>query len=513
MSGEEQGRGKLVFPPVSATCVDRSVLGQPGVTIDMLPDDVLLEIFDFYKWVRQLGTILLVSCRYVPCQWRWQNLAHVCRRWRHIILASPRRLDLRVFCIPSTPTRNLPNIWPSFPISINAHFRIFSWSAEAEENIIAALGQRDHISEISLSGLTGPMMERFAAVMEEPLPALTYLALSVIDMMKMSLPEGFLGGSAPRLRSITLHNTPFPALPNLLLSASNLQYLCLQYIPVTGYISPHAMVNVLPALPNLESLTIRFQFIFRDRPDRPVHITAPPLTRAVLPALTNFVFDGTSEYLEDFLARIDPPLLNILHMTLSLRFDIPQVYKLIDRTERFKKLNQAEMKLCRWGAWTAFGSSTGSPHAPELRVNPTVIGRSLQVPSILPLLSQVLSQVERLHVVEELKNESKWQDRDHTEWLELLDPFFSVKSLYVDERLGPSVAHVLQELAGERVMEVLPALHDLFLEGLQPSGSVQEALKPFLAARQCSNHPVVIQRWDRMPKVKTGLERLLSGPR
>ncbi len=503
MSGEEQGRGKLVFPPVSATCVDQSVLGQPGVTIDILPDDVLLEIFDIYRWVPLLGIILPVP--WIP--W-WQNLAHVCRRWRHIILASPRRLDLRVSCTASTPTRNLLNIWPSFPISINAHFRIFSWSAEAEENIIAALGQRDRISEISLSGLTGPMMERFAAVMEEPLPALTYLVLTVFDTMKMSLPEGFLGGSAPRLRSIALSGIPFPALPNLVLSASNLQSLSLRYIPITGYISPHAMVTVLPALLNLESLAIRFQFI-HDRPDRPFHITAPPLTRAVLPALTNFVFDGASEYLEDFVARIDPPLLNSLRMTLSLRFDIPQVYKLIDRTERFKKLNQAQMNLCAWGAWTAFGSSTGSPHALELRVNPIVLGRSLRVPSILPLLSQV----ERLHVVEEVKNGSKWQDRDHTDWLELLNPFVSVKSLYVDERLGPSVAQVLQELAGERIMEVLPALHDLFLEGLQPSGSVQEALKPFVAARQCSNHPVVIQRWDRMPKVKTALDRLLSGPR
>jgi hypothetical protein len=346
------------------------------------------------------------------------------------------------------------------------------------------------------------MMERFAAVMEEPLPALKFLALSVIDTMKI-LPEAFLGGSAPRLRSIALSGIPFPALPNLVLSASNLQNLSLQYIPITGYISPHAMVTFLPALPNLESLTIGSRF----RQDRPFHITAPPLTRAVLPALTNFVFDGASEYLEDFVARIDPPLLNSLRMTLSLRFDIPQVYKLIGRTESFKKLNQAEMNLCPWGAWIVFGSSTGSPHAPELRVNPMVKGRSYQVPSILPLLSQV----ERLHVVENVKNRSEWQDRDHTDWLELLNPFVSVKSLYVDERLGPPVAHVLQELAGERVMEVLPALHDLFLEGLQPSGSVQEALKPFVAARQGSNHPVVIQRLERMPKAKTGLE-WLGGP-
>jgi hypothetical protein len=96
--------------------------------------------------------------------------------------------------------------------------------------------------------------------------------------------------------------------------------------------------------------------------------------------------------------------------------------------------------------------------------------------------------------------------------LEFLNSFVSVKSLYVSEMLGPFVVQVLQELTGERIMEVLPALHDLFLEGLQPSGFVQEALKPFLAARQGSNHPVVIQRWDRIPEVKTALDRLLSGP-
>jgi hypothetical protein len=78
--------------------------------------------------------------------------------------------------------------------------------------------------------------------------------------------------------------------------------------------------------------------------------------------------------------------------------------------------------------------------------------------------------------------------------------------------LGPFVVQVLQELTGERIVEVLPALNDLFLEGLQPSGFVQEALKPFVAARQSSNHPVVIQRWDRIPEVKTALDRLLSGP-
>jgi len=348
-------------------------------------------------------------------------------------------------------------------------------------------------------------MERFAAVMEESLPALTSLNLSVIDWMKMSLPEGFLGGSAPRLRSITLEGIPFPALPNLVLSASNLQSLSLRYIPHTGYISPHAMVTFLPALPNLESLTIGSRF----RQDRPFHVTPPPLTRAVLPALTSFVFDGVGGYLEDFVARVDTPLLNSLRVIFSGPiFDILQLLKFIDRTERLKKLNQADVKLFPRGAWTVLRSSTGLSHGPQLVVAPMPWYQYWHVPCILPLLSQV----ERLDVVEGQEDRSKWQDQDHTRWLEFLNSFVSVKSLYVSEMLGPFVVQVLQELTGERIMEVLPALHDLFLEGLQPSGFVQEALKPFVAARQGSNHPVVIQRWDRMPEVKTALDRLLSGP-
>ncbi|KAH9968533.1 hypothetical protein BGW80DRAFT_1338084, partial [Lactifluus volemus] len=35
--------------------------------------------------------------------WKWQRLAHVCRRWRHIIFDSPRSLNLQLFCTYGTP--------------------------------------------------------------------------------------------------------------------------------------------------------------------------------------------------------------------------------------------------------------------------------------------------------------------------------------------------------------------------------------------------------------------------
>jgi len=80
-----------------------------GVNIDMLPDDVLLEIFgvfmddDFDR--RHQGT--------------WLRLVHVCRRWRCLVFASPRHLDLRLFCTPRRLLNNL-DIWPELPIVIFA---------------------------------------------------------------------------------------------------------------------------------------------------------------------------------------------------------------------------------------------------------------------------------------------------------------------------------------------------------------------------------------------------------
>jgi hypothetical protein len=73
---------------------------------------------------------------------------------------------------------------------------------------------------------------------------------------------------------------------------------------------------------------------------------------------------------------------------------------------------------------------------------------------------------------------------DSLQWLELFRLLIAVQSLHVSERLVHRVAAALKGLTGEMAMEVLPALHTLWLEGLQPSGPVQDAIKPFATARQ-----------------------------
>ena len=91
----------------------------------------------------------------------------------------------------------------------------------------------------------------------------------------------------------------------------------------------------------------------------------------------------------------------------------------------------------------------------------------------------------------------QWQDDiENMQWLEFLHPFTAVKNLYLSKKFAQHMAPALQELVEERVTDVLPALENLFLEELNPSGPVQEAIGQFVAARQLLDHPVVVSRWN-----------------
>ncbi|KAI9449297.1 hypothetical protein F5148DRAFT_1153184 [Russula earlei] len=80
-----------------------------------------------------------------------------------------------------------------------------------------------------------------------------------------------------------------------------------------------------------------------------------------------------------------------------------------------------------------------------------------------------------------------WKDDvESTQWLKLLDPFAAVKKLYLSKQVALLVGYALQELSEDVVAEVLPALQNLFVEDLEPSGTVQEAIDQFVAARLLS---------------------------
>jgi len=458
------------------------VLGR-RVSINILPDDVLLEIFDHY--------VILPHC---PID-AWHKLVHVCQRWRYVVFDSPRRLDLRLLCTERTPVTNMMDIWPGLPIVIST---VSSLHASGVTNIISALQQHNRVCTIDIWNVPDSLLKEFAA-MQEPFPALTELWLRSYYENAPVLPDSFLGGSAPRLQNLFLYGIPFPALPKLLLSTHHLVTLDFWNIPRSGYISPEAMVTALSTLTSLESLVLRFRSP-RSQADRESR-RPPPLTRVALPALTSLQFTGDSEYLEDIVSRLEAPLLSYTDITFfnQLIFDTPLLRHFISRTEIFREAYRARI-VCLAGAvqFSLYPRNGTDEEEAWLELSISCKPLDWQISSLAQVCSTsfppslTLEDLD-IDIQKDRNSLLKWQDdMEDTQWLELLHPFTFVKDLTLSEYSVPFVAPALQELSGERVTDVLPALENLFLEGPQPSGPVKEAIGKFIAARQLAGCPVTV---------------------
>jgi hypothetical protein len=86
-----------------------------------------------------------------------------------------------------------------------------------------------------------------------------------------------------------------------------------------------------------------------------------------------------------------------------------------------------------------------------------------------------------------------------SQWLQLFRPFATLQGLYITKKLGPVVAHALQEFTWERETELLPALRGLFLGSLDQYESVMNVIEPFVAARRLSDRPVIVEDWEQDP--------------
>jgi len=452
-----------------------------------LPDAVLLNIFDFYR---------LDFMNYVGPTYTWHRLAHVCKRWRHIVFASADRLGLRIVCTERTPARELLNIWPPLPIIIN--YWLYSTTSNfPPSRAITVFGHHNRVCQIQLSHLSPVLLGILATAIQEPFPELTILELCSDDETTPILPESFLGGFAPRLERLLLDGIAFPGLPRLLLSAVGLVSLLLGKIPPdTGYISPEVIATCLSTLTRLEFLRIEFQ---SPSPSRTVDGSQRPriLMRAVLPTLTWLEFEGANKYLEDLVARIEAPLLSnaIIRFFNQTVFDITQLSRFIDRAERLNSPSQAEVVFHSDFTEIALSQPQGRVVNLTLQVScMTPDGQVSSMAQICHRASPLLSGVERLEICggEYGHSLDEWYgDIENTHWLELLHSFIAVERLHITEYLGSLLASALGEISARRAAEMLPVLRTLFLEEREPSEFVQSAIRQFTSAQ---GHPVAICR-------------------
>ena len=459
------------------------------ISVDTPPDDVLLAIFDQY--VNDDAQNLTERER------AWRSLVHVCRRWRRIVFGSPRHLNLQLVCRDTTPARDTLDVWPALPLIIRSYSAHQTGSAD---NITAVLERSDRVCQIYLADVQSLDLEILLAAMQQPFPELTNLLLYSKGEIVPVVPGSFLGGSAPSLRTLQFRGIPFPELPKLLVSATHLVDLYLHDTPHSGYISPNVMVATLSALTSLSSFWLKFQSP-RSCPDlasrRP-----PPSTRAVLPVLRYFAFKGVGEYLEDLVARIDAPRLNTLEITFfnDIVFDTPQFIQFISRTPTSRALEKANIILRNRDVNLSFSSQTSGDG--DVYVEILCQGLDWQVSSVEQVCISCLpplSMLEDLYTFEQPDSPPDWKDDiENGLWLQLLHPFSAVKNLYLSEQFALRIGPALQDLPEGRTTEVLPALQNIFLRGLQPSGPVQEGIGQFVASRQATSHPITVSRWDHL---------------
>ena len=445
----------------------------------MLPDDALLEIFDFCQWNPGWRSNIV---------WKWHILVHVCRRWRQITFASPLRLNLQIPCTYGTPVRKSIDIWPAFPIVIgyNAIGIPDGLAPTDEDSVTAALEHTSRVCKVILYMVTGAQLGRIAKVMQVQFPALTDLILWSEDRNVPVLPGQFLERSAPSLQQFELDGIPFPALPILLPSASDLHTLRLLNMPQSGYISPEAMVAGLATLTRLRELSIEFQ----SPNSRPDQLLLPPTTRAVLPTLTYFFFHGVCEYLEDFAARIDTPQLHsisIFYLNQLVDFDVPQISRILNHSEALKRPIHCYIRLSSKSI--DFGVDKTDV---DIHIGIICEGIDWQVSHLAQALSRtsfVPSHI--VHLIIETNfdpSESIPEDLDDVEWLQLLNLFSSVQTLIVRKQLTRHISRALEVIAGGvTATEVLPALDMLCLEGQSVSSTDK-----FIVARRDSGRPVSI---------------------
>ena len=460
------------------------------VTIETLPDDVLLPIF-YFDGLEDVD----------PLHPSWHRLVHVCRRWRSVVFASPNFLDLRLVCGPGTRVE-LTDIWPPLPIIIRSPI---NWPMPDYYDFKAAIVHRSRVREIDLRLSSNWQLRRLASAMQEPFPALKRLKLEAFfeGYPLPVLSDGLFGGSFPHLQSLEFRSISFPALPKLLLSASDLVDLTLWEIPDSGYILPETLVTCLAVLANLKSLTVetRSSPAFHPDWDRQ-HLL--PSTRTVLPSLTHFEFLWICRYLEDLVARIDAPLLDSVNIILLYEetFNVSQLGDFMRRTRRFQALNEAHVDFDPEGVMVTSTPPTQTVDKTSgFSISSGYLSRDLS--SLMQILTSLFSSictVEHLYIYEPDVLLSNWEDAlQEVQWPEIFLSFPFVKSLYLSKEIAQYLAPILQELVHveESATNVLPALEIVFLED-EPSGPVQEAIGLFIAARQSSGHPVVASHWNRV---------------
>jgi hypothetical protein len=440
------------------------------LTINDLPDELLVEIFDFYRQGSEDGY------QWWSIKLEWFRLIHVCKRWRVVMFASSSRLDL-CFVLSRNEGGNMKTImsrhFPPLPIDINYKYR-GAVKTKDMGRMLAALKRPDRIRGITLSG-TAANLDKFFMAATCPFPALESLALrNHYDQLK--IPATFLKGSNPHLRSLELHTISLPSTSRLLLSAPALTYLSLG---IDNHVGPLPVVSFLLSLLQSMPCLCRLELLTCPSIDDQVQPTEPK-NIFTLSKLTRFRYAGFGGFLIALMAGFSAPSLR----DIDIGFYSPPVMHF----SRFIKgieehYHAAQLIVEPMNFRFLFFGCAENDHLPRFNLS------SPRQESIMHFSSEFST---KLTTVKELAVILLHTDDDPSggiiPWRNFLLHFPSVKALRLEGTNNLRIASALHQDHEEPNPAFLPVLEEIELcVGLYspPQGpSELEVFQPFVSARQ-----------------------------
>ncbi|KAI0271836.1 hypothetical protein BGY98DRAFT_1100195 [Russula aff. rugulosa BPL654] len=361
--------------------------------------------------------------------------------------------------------------WPPFPIDIWAG----NLNIRNVDNIVEALEHNDRIHKIKLWDSSMSHVKQVLAAMRKPFSSLTELAVNFFDeRASLVVPDLFLSGSAPFLRSLRLRSVqfPLPIFRNLLQSA-DLVELRIWRIPNSGFISPEDVVAYLSGLSRLtgsKNLNWGSDLPFVGQVDVYLVGTLPP--RSHLPSTRQ--------------------LGCILSHQLIL--DTSQLAQFVDRTPRLKALRELRI----------FFDGSVFVSLPCTRLRGLHFGITHTLPDQFPRMVQLctssflrtlIPMKKHLYILDSDTSSSYWLPGvESSQWLNLLHPFTDVEDLYLSQEFSPHIVPTMHGINGEGMTEMLPtSLQNLFTERLSPPGSIEEAIEQ-LTALNLASRPIAVSR-------------------
>ena len=468
--------------------------------IHILDDDSLIHVFCLYQPFisgedeDDIARLLGGEGEWVHARW-WYNLAHVCQRWRNVILGSASYLGVSLVCTNGTPVADMLAHSPPLPLVIDYTELI---SAEDVEEAVLALKQRDRVLRVRFY-MPVTNLQKLIATMDEEYPILEYLIIAPLyedTSTVLILPETL---QAPHLRHLILVGFALPIGSRLLTTSVGLVTLGLCMKDPSTYFHPNALLRWLSFMPQLETLAIYFFFPVPNREIERQLTRTPIIT---LPNLCLLWFSGVSAYLEALVHRFTTPRLEKLQIDFfnQLTFSVPRLVQFMNTTENLRfdtakflfDYERVHVEVYPPGEAKMKAAFIINVHCWHLDWQVSSVAQ------IFNLLGHLFSAVEHLtfeHKVHIWSSEEH-NEVDRTEWRKLLRPFRNVKTLYIGNGLVEQLSRCLDLEDGELPLELLPELQELTYSG---SGNTGDTFTSFINARQNADRAITLFRRSPSP--------------